>query len=69
MVAVDSIGNRNEHVVPTAIARFVSAQEQQRHTAGIKCVEHALRSPAMLDSKLAHMSVARSDDAGAVWER
>jgi len=69
MVAVNSVGNRNEHVVPAAIARFVSAHQQQRHTAWIKCVKHAKRSPAMLDSKLAHVPVARSDDTGAVWER
>ena len=61
MVGVNPVGNRNEHVVPSPIAGFVSAYEQQRHAAWIKCVKHAQRSPAMLDPKLAHMPVARCD--------
>ena len=58
MGAVNSIGNRNEHVVLAVIAGLVSAYEQQRHAARIKCVEHAQRTPAVLDPELAHMPMA-----------
>src|ERR1700682_4372480 len=66
VVAVNSIGERTEHVVPAAIAGLVSTHEQQGHTARIKCVEHAQRPPPMLDPELAHMPMARPGDAGTV---
>ena len=58
MGAVNSIGYRNEHVVPAVIAGLVSTYEQQRHAARIKCVENTQWTPAVLDPELAHMPVA-----------
>jgi hypothetical protein len=56
MPVIEGICNRNKFFIPTVISRLVTADQQDRTTAGVKSKEHPIRLSRMLYSKFFHVS-------------
>ena len=69
MLVVEPIGERNEFIVPAALAGLVAADEQKRRSPGIERIQHSERSSAMLDAQLAEVPMPRTDDPRAMRKR
>src|ERR1035441_6332909 len=68
VLIVQPVCYRDEHVVPSVVARLVATDEQQCNPARVERVQHAIWLPAVLDAQLAHVVVLGLCDAGAIRE-
>src|ERR1022692_4701582 len=57
VLIVQPVCYRDEHVVPSVVARLVATDEQQCNPARVERVQHAIWLPAVLDAQLAHVVV------------
>jgi hypothetical protein len=66
MLVVDVISFGHELFVPSIIAGFIPADQQDRCSARIERIKGPVRAPLMLDAKLAHMIMPRCFDSGGM---
>jgi len=66
VLVIEPVRQRHELLVPAIVAGLVPADQQNRCSARIECVEHTVRTAAVLHAQLAHVRVPRARDAGAV---
>ena len=60
MRVVQPVGNGDMHVVPSLIAGFAAADQQDRTAARIERVKNAVRAAFMLDAQLAQVIVSEA---------
>jgi hypothetical protein len=66
VLVVESVRQRHECLVPAIVPCLVPADQQDRRAPGVERVEHAVRTAAVLDAKLALVRVPGARDAGAM---
>src|ERR1039458_5419225 len=69
VVVVNPIGQRYVLLVPAVVAGFVTAQQQERHTARIENVKHPVGLALVLHAEFTHCGVTRSVYSAAVRKR
>ena len=66
MFVIQLIGDGDMKLIPAIVSGFVATNQQNRHTARVKGIKRAVRSPGMLRSEFAHVSMSRATYATAV---
>ena len=57
VLVVQLVRKRYMHFIPAVATRLVSADQQNRNTPQIVCIQRAVRSATMLNTKFAHVAM------------
>src|SRR6266567_4406803 len=66
VLIVEPVCDGDENLVPTAIAGFVAADQQESISVWIERIENPVWTPFMLNPQLPHMPMAASSDLRAI---
>jgi hypothetical protein len=66
MATANLVCHRDENVIPSVVSGLVAANQQDRGSPRIECVQYTKRSPGMLDTQFPHVIVSGRLDAGTV---
>ena len=66
MATVDFVRHRNESLIPSIVPGLVAADQEDRGSSGIECIQDTVWSPGMLHSQLPHVIVPGRLDAGTI---
>ena len=69
MLVIEPVCNGNVFFVPAVLPGLFSADEQDRASAMIEGIEHAIRPSSVLNAQLAHVAVLRACDAAGMGKR
>jgi hypothetical protein len=63
---IQLIGDGDMNFIPTIVAGFVTADQQNRHAARVKGIKRSIWTSGVLRSEFTHMPVSRAVNATAV---
>ena len=69
MIVVKLVRQRHKAPVEPGIARFVSADQQDRMSPRIECVENTNGLGAALNPKFTHPAMSGTRNVGGIWKR
>lgn len=69
MLIIESVRDRNKHLVSSLVPRFVAANQENSGTQWIERIQDPKWASCMLNPEFAHMPVPRSRHARRIRER